>query len=58
MAYFVMKQWLLDFQYRIKMPVAVFIVAGAASVLIALLTVSFQGMKAAMANPAESLRSE
>ncbi|HWA34230.1 MAG TPA: ABC transporter permease, partial [Cyclobacteriaceae bacterium] len=57
-AYFVMKQWLLDFQYRIDMPVGVFVVAGVGAVLIALFTVSMQGMKAAMANPAESLRTE
>ncbi len=57
-AYFVMKQWLLDFQYRIDVPVAIFLVAGAASVLIAMLTVSLQGLKAATANPIDSLRSE
>jgi putative ABC transport system permease protein len=57
-AYFVMKQWLLDFQYRIDMPVSVFVVAGIGAILIALFTVSLQGMKAATANPAESLRTE
>ncbi len=57
-SYFVMKQWLLDFQYRIDMPIMVFIIAGAASIIIALLTVSLQAMKAAVANPVESLRTE
>ena len=53
-----MNQWLQDFQYRIEMGVGIFLVAGTASVLIALLTISLQAFKAAMANPAESLRSE
>ncbi len=57
-AFFVMQQWLQDFQYRIDMPAMVFVAAGLASVLIALLTVSLQGMKAALANPVDSLRTE
>ncbi len=57
-AWFVMNQWLQDFQYSIKIGPGIFLVAGAASVLIAVLTISYQSLKAMMANPVESLRSE
>jgi len=53
-----MNKWLQDFAYRINISVWIFIVAGALTILIALLTVSFQAIKAAMANPVKSLRSE
>ena len=58
LSYFVMNQWLKDFQYRIEIGVGIFIVAGIASLMVALLTVSFQAMKASIANPVETLRSE
>ncbi|MBS1681476.1 MAG: ABC transporter permease [Bacteroidetes bacterium] len=58
LAYFVMERWLHDFQYAIKIGVGIFIVSGAASLLIAMLTVSFQALRAAWTNPVESLRSE
>jgi putative ABC transport system permease protein len=57
-SYFVMNQWLNDFQYRIEIGAGIFIFAGVASMLIALFTVSLQSLKAATANPAESLRTE
>lgn len=57
-AYFVMDKWLQDFQYSIQIGIGVFIVAGRASLMIALITISFQALKAAWSNPAESLRSE
>lgn len=57
-AYFVMSAWLNDFQYSIKLGAGIFIVAGLAAFAIALITISFQAMKAAMGNPVESLRSE
>jgi putative ABC transport system permease protein len=57
-SWFVVKNWLQDFAYRINMSWWVFAVAGAAAILIALLTVSFQAIKAAMANPVKSLRTE
>jgi putative ABC transport system permease protein len=53
-----MGKWLEDFAYRISMPVWAFAVAGISALLIAMLTVSFQAMKAAMVNPVKSLRSE
>jgi len=51
-------KWLQDFAYRIHIGWAAFIVAGVAAILIALITVSFQAIKAAIANPAKSLRTE
>jgi putative ABC transport system permease protein len=57
-SYFVMQKWLQDFQYSIKIGPQIFIAAGAASILIALLTISFQALKAALANPVNALRNE
>ncbi len=57
-AYFAMQQWLQSFAYRIDQGWWVFALAGGAALLIALLTVSAQALKAARANPVESLRYE
>jgi putative ABC transport system permease protein len=57
-AYFAMEKWLEDFQYSIKIGLGIFLLAGASAVLIALLTISFQAVKAALNNPAAALRSE
>jgi putative ABC transport system permease protein len=57
-AWFLMSRWLQDFAYRINMSWWVFAIAGLAAILIALITVSFQAIKAAVANPVNSLRSE
>ncbi len=57
-AYFFMQRWLADFAYRIDLQWWMFAVAGMAAVLIAFLTVSFQSVRAALANPVKSLRSE
>jgi putative ABC transport system permease protein len=53
-----MQKWLADFAYRIEIEWWMFAGAGAAAVGIAFLTVGFQSVKAAMANPVKSLRSE
>ncbi|MEP6952076.1 MAG: ABC transporter permease [Ginsengibacter sp.] len=53
-----MNNWLQDFAYRINMDWWIFAVAGISALLIALITVSFQAIKAAVANPVESLRTE
>lgn len=58
LAWLAMNRWLQDFEYKIAIPWWVFIVAGALSMLIAFLTVSFQSIKAALMNPVTSLRSE
>lgn len=57
-AWYVMHQWLQDFEYRISIGAELFLAAITVSVFIALLTVSYQAIKAALANPVDSLRSE
>ncbi|MES1220349.1 MAG: FtsX-like permease family protein, partial [Bacteroidota bacterium] len=57
-AWFAMNKWLQNFAYKINIDWWVFAIAGAATILIALITVSYQSIKAAMANPVKSLRSE
>ena len=57
-AWWAMNKWLQTFAYRININWWIFIVAGFAALLIALLTVSFQAIKAAIANPVKSLRTE
>ena len=57
-AWLAMNQWLQDFAYRIAIPVWVFFAAGALALGIALITLSFQAIKAAIANPVKSLRTE
>ena len=51
-------QWLQGYAYRTTIPWAVFALAGAAALVITLLTVSFQAVRAALANPVKSLRTE
>jgi putative ABC transport system permease protein len=53
-----MNRWLEDFAYRIHISWWVFVVAGVVSLLIAFVTISFQAIKAAVANPVKSLRTE
>ncbi len=57
-AFWIMKNWLSDFAYRIDISWTVFTVAGAFAILIAFLTISYQGIRAAIANPVKSLRTE
>jgi len=57
-AYVVMNKWLQDFAYRIELGWWTFAFAGGLALLIALLTVSTQALKAALANPVEALRYE
>ena len=57
-AWWSMNQWLEDFAYRIKIEWWIFLLSGLFAVAIALLTVSFQSIKAALTNPVKSLRSE
>jgi len=58
LAYYFMQQWLTDFAYRIEIQWWMFAIAGLAATAIAFATVSFQSIKAAMANPINSLRNE
>ncbi len=57
-AWWAMNKWLQDFAYRIEIRWWMPALAGLASIVIALITVSYQAIKAAMVNPVESLRSE
>jgi putative ABC transport system permease protein len=57
-AWWGMNKWLQDFAYQIDISWWIFAAAGLGAILIALLTVSFQSIKAALANPVKSLRSE
>ncbi|MEO6405200.1 MAG: ABC transporter permease [Ferruginibacter sp.] len=58
LAWYFMHNWLQDFAYRINIGWWVFAITGILAVLIALLTISFQAIKAAVANPVKSLRTE
>jgi putative ABC transport system permease protein len=53
-----MNKWLEDFSYRITISPLIFFKAGLIAVLIAIVTISWQSIKAAIANPVNSLRNE
>lgn len=55
-AWYAMNRWLQDFAYKISIGWTVFIFAGSIAILVALITISFQSIKAAIANPVKSLR--
>jgi putative ABC transport system permease protein len=57
-AWFAMNNWLQGFSYRVEISFWIFLASGALAILIALLTVSYQALRAARANPVKSLRSE
>jgi putative ABC transport system permease protein len=56
--FFIMKTWLQDYTYHIEINLWVFILSGAIALFIAMVTISWQAMRAATANPVESLRYE
>ncbi|MBB3054119.1 ABC transporter permease [Mucilaginibacter gotjawali] len=58
LTWYAMHKWLEDFAYRVTVQWWVFLVAGAVALLVAAITISFQSIKAALANPVKSLRSE
>lgn len=58
LAWWAMNKWLEGFVYRIEVNAWIFVISGSASLLIALLTVSYQAVRAALANPVEALRTE
>ncbi len=58
LAWWVMDHWLRNYAYRISISAWVFIAAGMAAILIALLTISVQSVKAALSNPVSSLRAD
>ncbi|HEY0743428.1 MAG TPA: ABC transporter permease [Chryseosolibacter sp.] len=58
LAYFMMKQWLATFAYQVEIDFTLFILAALAAAFIAFLTICYQGIRAAHANPAEVLKNE
>jgi putative ABC transport system permease protein len=58
LAYYIMYKWLQDFAYKAPLTIWLFLVAGFSALLIALLTVSYQAIRAAMSNPIDNLRTE
>jgi ABC-type antimicrobial peptide transport system permease subunit len=58
LAWYFMNKWLEDFAYRIDINWWIFLIAGLLSLFIALITVSSQAIKAAIANPVKNLRTE
>jgi ABC-type antimicrobial peptide transport system permease subunit len=58
LAWWAMNKWLQNFAYRIQLQWWMFLLAGLIGIAIAMLTVSFQAIKAAVANPVKSLRTE
>jgi len=57
-AWYVFDKWLQNFAYRVNIRIGIFLIAGIFALIVALLTVSYQSIKAAVANPVESLRYE
>ena len=57
-AWYAATQWLKDFEYKVNLDWWVFALAGTLATFVAMLTISFQSVKAALMNPAKSLRSE
>jgi putative ABC transport system permease protein len=57
-AWYLMHKWLQDFAYRVNFDWWILAIAGGVAILIAFATISFQSIKAAVANPVDSLRSE
>ncbi|AYL99331.1 FtsX-like permease family protein [Mucilaginibacter celer] len=58
LTWFLMNKWLQDFAYRISIQWWVFLLAGVIALVVAAITISFQSVKAPLANPVKSLRSE
>lgn len=58
LAWWVMSNWLENFTYRIEIGAGIFVLAIAATCLVAMITVGYRSLKAAFANPVDSLRNE
>ncbi len=57
-AYFLMEKWLQDFEYKVEISWWIFALAGISAIVVALLTVSYQAIRAAIMNPVKSLKTE
>jgi len=58
LSWYIMNKWLMDFQYRIELGSDIFLYASAGVLLITICTISFQAIKASLANPVKSLKTE
>ena len=58
LAYYSMEHWLMGYAYRINIDYKFFLIAGAISIIIAMLTVSYQSLKASRVNPVDALKYE
>jgi len=58
LAFYFLQQWLQQYDYKITIAPFVFIMAGLSAIIITIITISFQAIKAAIANPVKSLRTE
>ncbi|MEO6637318.1 MAG: FtsX-like permease family protein, partial [Ginsengibacter sp.] len=58
LAWWAMNKWLQNFAYKMDISIWIFILSGGIAIVVALITISFQAIKAAMANPVKSLRAE
>ena len=58
LAWYIMSGWLQNFAYRIDLGIGIFLLSGSIALVIAIGTVSWQAVKASLANPVKSLRSE
>ena len=58
LGWYVMQQWLSKFAYRIEIEWWMFVLSGAIAIGIAILTVSYQSIRAALVNPVKSLKTE
>jgi putative ABC transport system permease protein len=58
LAWYLMQQWLESYNYRVPMTPDVFLIAGAIAISVALMTISYQTIRAALVNPAQRLRAE
>jgi putative ABC transport system permease protein len=56
--YWAMQNWLNNYAYRINISAGIFVSAGIAAILIAIITISFQAIRAALMNPVKSIRTE
>jgi putative ABC transport system permease protein len=57
-AWYAMKKWLETFKYHTSVEPVIFVIAGLTALAIALVTISFESLRAASANPVQSLRNE
>ena len=58
LAWYIMRQWLDDFAYQIPLDVTIFLLAGLSAAIVAIITISYESIRAASVNPVKSLRTE